>query len=127
MERRLVRGYVRFCETTCRKHLDDRVVIRYTAGIETSGWDENVDLGPVPLQTPWANAINANSSTKFADAVAEQNLIAILKSEVVSVFLSHEDIVPHGPGYRVFISMDDAVELLATAGGEEKLTLGHPF
>src|SRR5271166_5620046 len=102
-------------------HFHGRVVIRHAAGVETSGWNQHVDLRPMRLQAAWPDAIDLHSPAEFASRIAQDNCVAIPKSQPRRILSSHHHLVAPGSGDGVHHRMDHAVKLLAPARCEKEL------
>jgi len=105
--------------------VDQGIVIGNAAvGIARAAFDKRIGFGPVRLDVASGDRSNSAASAEFTGIAPEKQRVAVFDTKTGSVFRVHQDIVAPGAGQRVAITLDHAVELLASAGREAKDDVG---
>jgi len=109
----------------CTGDVDQRIIIGDAAiGIARAAFDKGIGFGPVCLDVTSGDGSNSAASAEFTGIAPEKQRVAVFDTKTGSVFRVHQDIVAPGAGQRVAITLDHAVELLASAGREAKDDVG---
>src|SRR5205823_13234493 len=103
------------------------VVLRNTAGIETSCGNQDVDFRPVRLQRAGLDAVNLDSALKLSQFIAQRDGLAITQAQTLGIFAGHEYVITPCASDGINFRINDAVELLATTRGQKKPSSGNPL
>src|SRR6185437_211918 len=77
------------------------------------------------LQGAGLDALNLDPAPQLPQMVAKGYGIAVVQAEALRIFRRHENSIAGGAGEWILIRQHHAVELLAAAGGQQKLAWRH--